>query len=122
MERLVLLMSALEEENKAAHQLLEAYRQILSSTRHVMERRLPLRVTEARLRNTCDKATTAVMVAELTKLERMYSPHMAEVDVLRPEEERGRTYGSLRAKVDVLGPEEERGCTYGSLRAKVDVL
>ena len=133
MERLVLLVSALEEENKAAHQLLEAYRQILSSTRHVMERRLPLRVTEARVRNTCDKATIAIMVAELTKLERMYSPHMAgedrvrgslcdEVDVLRLGQERGYTTGSLRAKVDVPGPEEERGCTQGSLRAaEVDV-
>ena len=116
MERLVLLVSALREENKAAHQLLGAYRQMLSSTRHVMERRLPLRVTKARLTNTCDKATIAVMVAELDKLEKIYSPHKVPTDV----EE--RTHGSLRAEVDVLRPEEERGRTYGSLRAEVDGL
>ena len=117
MERLVLLVSALREENKVAHQLLGTYRLLLSSTRKVMERRVPAHVTKARLRNTCDKATIAVMVAELDKLEKLYSPHKAPT-----EEERGHTHGSLRAKVDVLGPEEERGCTYGSLRAEVDGL
>ena len=143
MEKLGLLVSALEMENKAAHQLIKAYRKILCSTRQVMERRLPSRVTESKLRNTHDKATIASMVAELTNLERLYSPHMAEVNVPRPGEEqdrvrgslcdevdvlrlgqeRGYTTGSLRAKADVPGPEEERGCTQGSLRAaEVDVL
>ena len=113
--------------------MLETYRQLLSSTRHVMEKRLPLHVTKARLTNTCDKATIAVMVAELDKLEKLYSPHMApagkeervrglspaeQVELIGPREERGCTYGSLRAEVDVLGPEEERGRTYGSLRVE----
>ena len=71
MERLLLLVSALKEETKAAHQLLKAYRQMLCSTRQVMERRLPLRVTKAKVRNTCDTATIAGMVAELNRLEQM---------------------------------------------------
>ena len=62
MERLVLLVSALREENKVAHQLLGTYRLLLSSTRKVMERRVPAHVTKARLRNTCDKATIAVKI------------------------------------------------------------
>ena len=77
MECLALLVTALREENKVAHQLLGRYRQLLRSTRHTMERRLPLRVSKARLTNTCDKAAISGMVAELDKLERLYSPHMA---------------------------------------------
>ena len=112
--RLVTLVSALRRENKVANRLLRNYRQLLRSTRQVMERRLPLKATKGRLINTCDKATIEVMVAELDKLEKLYSPHMAPAG-----EERVR--GSLRAKADVPGPEEERVCTTGSLRAKADV-
>ena len=77
MERLVNLVSALKRESEVAHQLLATYRQLLSSTRHVMNKRLPLHVRKARLLNTYDKAAISVMVAELDKLERFYSPHMA---------------------------------------------
>ena len=75
------------------------------------------------------------MVAELDKLEQIYSPHMVladdedhvqgslceEVDVLRPEEERGRNHGSSHAQTDVRGPEEEQGRSDGSLCAQADV-
>ena len=80
MERLVLLVSALRRENEVAHQLLGSYRRLFSSTREVLNRRLPLHVTKARLTNTCDKATIAVMVAKLDKLEEIYSPHKAPAD------------------------------------------
>ena len=133
MERLVLLVSALRRENEVAHQLLGSYRRLFSSTREVLNRRLPLHVTKARLTNTCDKATIAVMVAKLDKLEKIYSPHKAptdaeervrglspaeQVDVLGPGQERGRTHGSLRVEEDVLGPGQERGRTHGSLRVE----
>ena len=75
------------------------------------------------------------MVAELDKLEQIYSPHMVladeddhvrgslrdEVDVLRPGEERGRNHGSSHAQTDVRGPEEEQGRSDGSLCAQADV-
>ena len=67
-----------------------------------MERRLPLRLTKARLTNTCDKATIAVMVAELDKLEKIYSPHKAPADT----EERVRGL-SPAEQVDVLRPGQE---------------
>ena len=100
-----------------------------------MEKRLPLHVTKARLTNTCDKATIAVMVAELDKLEKIYTPHKAladkgervrglspaeQADLLGPGQERGRTNGSLHAEVDVLGLGQERGRTNGSPYPAVD--
>ena len=133
MERLLLLVSALRRESEMAHQLLSSYRQLFSSTREVLNRRLPLHVTKAKVTNTCDKATIAVMVAKLDKLEKIYSPHKAptdaeervrglspaeQVDVLGPGQERGRTHGSLRVEEDVLGPGQERGRTHGSLRVE----
>ena len=135
--RLLLLVSALRKENIVAHQLLESYRLLLGTTGRVMGRRLPLKATRGRLINTCDKATIEVMVAELDKLERIYSPHMApagndervrgslcaQADIPGPEEERGCTSGSLPVKADVPRPEEERGRNDGPLRvAEVDVL
>ena len=80
-----------------------------------MERRLPLKATKGRLINTCDKATIEVMVAELDKLEKLYSPHMAPAG-----EERVRGL-SPAEQAELLGPGQERGCTSGSLRAKADV-
>ena len=68
-ERLTTVVNALREENRVAHQLLESYRLLLGSTGHVMARRLPLHVQKARLTNSHDKATIAVMVAKLDKLE-----------------------------------------------------
>ena len=138
MEQMVLLVSTLRKESMVAHQLLESYRLLLASTKLIMERRIPASTTKVKVRNTCDKAAIAGMVAELTKLERLYSPHKVptegdervrgslcdEVDVLRLGQERGCTQGSLRtAEVDVPRLGQERGCTQGSLRAaEVDVL
>ena len=132
--RLLLLVSALRKESMVAHQLLESYRLLLGKTRHVMGRRLLLKATKGRLVNTCDKATIEGMVAELDKLEKLYSPHMApndedgrvrgslrdEVDVLKPGEERGRNHGPLCADTDVRGPKAERGRNDGSLHDKAD--
>ena len=128
--QLLLLVSSLREESKAAHNLLKKYRLLLGSTKLVMERRIPERVTRAKVINTHDKATIEVIVAELDKLERLYSPHKVPDDgedrvqgSLRDKavipglgEERGRTSGSLPAKADVIGPEEERGRDDGPLR------
>ena len=75
------------------------------------------------------------MVAELDKLEQIYSPHMtpagndgrvrgslcAQADKPGLGEERGRTSGSLPAKPDVPGPGQQGGCTTGSLQTKPDV-
>ena len=101
-ERLTTVVNALREENRVAHQLLESYRLLLGSTRHVMARRLPLHVQKARLTNTRDKATIAVMVAKLDKLEEIYSPHKAPADA----EERVRGL-SFAEQADVLGPGQE---------------
>ena len=111
MERLVLLVSSLREESKAAHYLLKKYRLLLGSTRLVMERRIPEQVTKTKVRNTCDKATIAGMVAEQNRLEQMYSPHKVPADG----DERVR--GSLCLEVDLIGPRQERGYTTGSLRS-----
>ena len=112
-ERLVAMVSALKRENEVAHHLLESYRLLLGSTRHVMAKRLPLHVQKARLTNSCDKATIAVMVAKLDRLEEKYSPHKVPAD---PEE---RVRGlSPAEQVDVLGPGQERGRTHGSLRVE----
>ena len=133
--RLTTLVSALREENEAAHQLLRRHRLFLISTKKIMERRIPAHITKAKVRNTCDKATIKVIVAELDKLERIYSPHMtpagndgrvrgslcAQADIPGLGEERGRTSGSLPAKTDVPGPEMERGRTTGPLHDKADV-
>ena len=78
-----------------------------------MERRIPGHVTKAKVTNTCDKATIAVMVAKLDKLEKIYSPHKAPTDA----EERVRGL-SPAEQVDVLGPGQERGRTHGSLRVE----
>ena len=134
MERLLLLLSALREENEAAHLLLRKHRLLLSSTKLIMERRIPASKTRVKVRNTCDKATIKVIVAELDKLERIYSPHMtpagndgrvrgslcAQADIPGLGEERGRTSGSLPAKPDVPGPGQQGGCTTGSLQTKPD--
>ena len=128
--QLRLLVSTLREESQAAHNLLKKYRLLLVSTRLVMEKRIPKRVTRAKVINTHDKATIEVIVAELDKLERLYSPHKVPDDgedrvqgSLRDKavipglgEERGRTSGSLPAKADVTRPEEERGRDDGPLR------
>ena len=135
MERLLLLVSALREENEAAHQLLRRHRLLLSSTKLIMERRIPANKTKVKVRNTCDKAAIIGVVAELTKLERLYSPHKVPtegddrvrgslcnvVDVPTLEQGRECTEGFLRAETDVRGPEEERGRIDGSLRDKADV-
>ena len=113
--RLLLLVSALRKESTVAHQLLESYRLLLGTTRHVMARRLPLQVQKVRLIKSRDKATIASMVAKLDKLEEIYSPDKAHP--YNGEHVRGLS----RAKADVLGPTEERECTTGSLRAKADV-
>merc|ERR1711888_578327 len=83
----------------------------------MMERRLPLKKTKARLTNTCDKATIATMVAELDKLEKIYSPHKAPAD----KEERVQGL-SPAEQVDLIGPGQKQGCTTGSLHAEGDVL
>ena len=128
--RLTTLVSALREENEAAHQLLRRHRLLLSSTKLIMERRIPASKTRVKVRNTCDKATIKVIVAELDKLERTYSPHMtpagndgrgqsslcAQEDIPGLGEERGRTSGSLPTKPGVPGPQEERGRNDGPLR------
>ena len=116
MERLLLLVSSLRRENEMAHQLLSSYRQLFSSTREVLNRRLPLHKTKAKVTNTCDKAAIMVMVAELDKLERLYSPHKV------PTEGDERVRGSLCDEVDVPGLGQEGVCTQGSFRtAEVDV-
>ena len=76
-EQLLLLVSALREENKVAHQLLESYRLLLGTTRHVMARRLPIQVQKVRLIKARDKDTIASMVSKLDKLQEEYYPHMA---------------------------------------------
>ena len=134
MERLVLLVSALREENEAAHLLLRRHRLLLSSTKKIMEKRIPAHITKAKVKNTCDKAAIILMVAELDKLEQIYSPHMVLADdedhvrgslceeaVLGPQGERGRNDGPLRAENDVRGPEEERVRNDDSLRDEADV-
>ena len=136
MEQLVLLVSTLRKESMVAHQLLQSYRLLLGSTKLIMERRIPACTTKVKVRNTCDKAAIAGMVAELTKLERLYSPHKVptegddrvrgslcdEVDVPRLGQGRVCTQGSPHtAEVDVPGLGQGRECTQGSLRTKVDV-
>ena len=115
MERLLLLVSALRKESMVAHQLLESYRLLLGTTRHVMARRLPLHVQKARLIKSRDKATIASMVAKLDKLEEKYSPHKVPADGDE------RVHGSLRDAVDLIGPRQKQGCTTGSPRAKADL-
>ena len=112
--RLLLLVSALRKESTVAQQLIESYRLLLGTTRHVMARRLPLQVQKVRLIKSRDKATIASMVAKLDKLEEIYSP-----DKAHPYNEE-RVRGLFCAKADVLGPAEERGHTYGSFRAEVE--
>ena len=80
-----------------------------------MERRIPERVTRAKVINTHDKATIEVIVAELDKLERLYSPHKV------PDDGEDRVQGSLRDKAVIPGLGEERGRSNGSLRVKADV-
>ena len=75
-----------------------------------MERRIPERVTRAKVINTHDKATIEVIVAELDKLERLYSPHKV------PDDGEDRVQGSLRDKAVIPGLGEERGHNNGSLR------
>ena len=82
--------------------MLATYRRLLSSTREVMTRRLPLHVTKARLTNSHDKATIAVMVAKLDKLEKIYSPH----NVNGSAEEPVRSLSDAE-QVEVLGPGQE---------------
>ena len=83
-DRLVILVSTLKRESEVAHQLLETYRQLLSSTRHVMNRRLPLHVSKAKLVNARDKAAIADMVAKIDKLQMVYSPHKVNGDAEKP--------------------------------------
>ena len=93
------MVSALKRESEVAYQLLETYRQLLSSTRHMMEKRLPLHVTKAKLTNSHDKAAIAVMVAKLDQLENIYSPHKVNGAAQEP------VQSLLDAEqVDVLGP------------------
>ena len=93
-----------------AHQLLATYRQLLSSTRYVMDKRLPLHVRKAKLTNTCDKAAIADMVAKLDELQVIYSPHKVNGGAENPDR-------SLFAaeQADVLGPGQERENDDGSL-------
>jgi len=128
--RLTTLVSTLREESQAAHNLLKKYRLLLVSTRLVMERRIPERVTRAKVINTHDKATIEMIVAELDKMERLYSPHIVpddgngrvrgsprdETAVPRPGKERGRNQGPLCVDKDVRGPEGDRGRNQGPLR------
>ena len=107
--RLLLLVSALRKESMVAHQLLQSYRLLLGTTRNVMVRRLPLRTTKRRLLNTTDKAAMETMVAELDRLERLYSPHMV------PTEGDERVRGSLCAEEAVPRLGQGRDCTQGSL-------
>ena len=76
-----------------------------------MERRIPAHTTKVKVRNTCDKATIVIMVAELD------SPHKV------PADKDDRVHGlSPTEQADLLGPRQERGCTTGSLHADTDVL
>ena len=108
--QLLLLVSSLREESTAAHNLLEKYRLLLVSTRLVMERRIPERVTRAKVINTHDKAAIEVIVAEVNRLEKLYSPHMV------PADGDGRVQGPPCVDKDVRGPEGDRGRDDGPLR------
>ena len=96
-----------------AHQMLATYRRLLSSTREVMTRRLPLHVRKAKLTNTRDKAAIADMVAKLDELQVIYSPHKVNGGAENPDR-------SLFAaeQADVLGSGQERECNNGSLRVE----
>ena len=93
-----------------AHQLLMMYRQLLSSTSQVMEKRLPLHVQKARLTNKCDKAAIAVMVAKLDQLQKLYSPHKVNGNMEKPVRS---LFDAEQAELN--GPGQERGRNNGSL-------
>ena len=68
-DHLATLVTALRQEKEVAHQLLAQYTQLLSSSKVVMERRLPMLVKKDMLVNKWDKVAIAVMVAKLDELQ-----------------------------------------------------